>query len=194
MFSKFAAALCASLAFALPSLALAHAGEDDGHDDARAPLDCEKLPANALRALPPPINDWGQLMCVPSGQMLVQGEHWTWRYPASFTTPVHVAAWSAEPAAASAEALYFVAANVAVARGDAARALESKVTHDLTVYTAMNKDKPPPSQVYTLTAVNSAGHRFDVHFLYRSDQDIWGLVCTPECSSTFSFILNSKRQ
>lgn len=194
MVPKLMAALCATFAFTLPSLCSAHAGEDDGHDTERIALDCEKLPTDALKAFPPPLNDWGQVMCVPNGQILVQGPQWTWRYPASFTTPVHVAAWSALPAAGSAEALYFVKADVTVVRGEAAQALESKLAGDVKVYAAMNKGKQPPSQVFTLTAINNAGHAFDVHFLYRSDQDIWGIVCAPECRSDFSFMLNSKRR
>ncbi|HZP88998.1 MAG TPA: hypothetical protein VFB54_19460 [Burkholderiales bacterium] len=174
---------------ALPQV-LAHQ-ESHALDDTQQMLDCHNLPSKALTQLPAPMNDWARLECVPAGQMLVQGKDWTWRYPASFTTPVHIPAWSVEPAAAASDGLYFVEAQVSVVRGEQAKALESRLANEVQVYASMSEGKPPVADIYTLTTMNSAGHRFDVHFLYRSDQDIWAMVCAPDCRSDFSFVVNS---
>lgn len=192
MIRLLAAAMFAAAMLSSP-VVRAH-GSEDGHDDSKDLLDCQRLPAKALKVLPAPLDRWARLECVPTGQMLVQGRQWAWRYPASFTTPVHIPAWSFEPAAAAEDSLYFVSADVAHTSGEAAATLEGRLTRDVVVYTAMNEGKQAVRDIYTLTARNSAGHQFDVHFLYRSDEDIWGLVCAPECRSDFSFILESREK
>jgi hypothetical protein len=187
---KFTAAALAAAVWALALTAWAHS---DG-DEAPPPqtLDCEHLPAKALTALPAPFDVWARLDCLPAGQLLAQPRDWIWRYPASFTTPVFVPAWTADPAAVAASARYFTAAEVAVARGEGALALHRRFAQELEVYGAMTAERPAPTAVHTLIARNDLDQELRVHFVYRSPQDVWGIVCTPDCRSEYSFLVSSR--
>jgi hypothetical protein len=185
-----AAALAASLA---PMAAHAHA--DDGHGDSPRGIDCGNPPADAVARLPAPLNDWARLDCNHAGQMLAQGTDWVWRYPASFTTPVHIPAWTPDSTGAALGGRYFTGAEIAVLRGEAAHRLEDRLASEVVVYREMatGDGKPPAREVYTLHATNDMGQSFEVHFLYRSDHDIWGLICAPDCASDRTFLLSSRR-
>jgi hypothetical protein len=186
---KFTAvALAATCAIALP--ASAHSDRDEVPRPQA--LDCEHLPAEALTALPAPFDNWARLDCLPAGQLLAQAHDWIWRYPASFTTPVFVPAWTADPSAVAAGARYFTAAEVAVAHGDEALALHRRFAQELEVYRAVTAERPAPSAVHTLIARNDLDQELRLHFVYRSPQDVWGIVCAPDCRSEYSFLVSSR--
>lgn len=190
MFAKFVTAALAAVACALCAAASGHSDKDE------APrgqvLDCDHLPEQAITRLPVPLDTWARLDCLPAGQLLAAGNDWIWRYPASFTTPVFVPAWTSEPAAAAAQVRYFTAANVTVARGDQAAALSRRFATEVEVYGGMTEGRPEPSAVYTLVAENDLGQVFEVHFLYRSNQDMWAIVCAPDCRSEYTFLVSSR--
>jgi hypothetical protein len=172
-----------------------HAHSDEGHVDGPRGIDCGNPPANAVVALPAPLNDWARLDCNEAGQMLAQGPDWLWRFPASFTTPVHIPAWTPDSTGAALGGRYFTRLDVAVLRGDEARRLEEQLASEVAVYRDMatGEGKSPLREAYTLHATNDMAQSFDVHFLYRSEHDIWGLICVPDCASDHTFMLSSRR-
>ena len=187
---KSIAAALAAVACAMIPPAWAHS---DGEEAARPQaLDCEHLPERALAGLPAPFDAWAKLDCLPTGQLLVQPRDWVWRYPASFTSRVLVPAWTADPSAVATSARYFTAAEVAVARGGEALALHRRFAQELEVYRAMTAERPPPSAVHTLIARNDLDQELRMYFVYRSPQDIWGIVCAPDCRSEYSFLVSSR--
>jgi hypothetical protein len=185
---KSIAAALAALTCAIIPPAWAHS---DGDEAARPhALDCQHLPQNALAGLPAPFDTWAKLDCLPAGQLLVQPRDWIWRYPASFTSRVLVPAWTADPSTVVASARYFTAAEVAVARGEEALALHQRFAQELEVYRAMTAERPAPSAVHTLIARNDLDQELRMHFVYRSPQDMWGIVCAPDCRSEYSFLVS----
>lgn len=187
---KLTAAALAAVVCAVIPPAWAHSEGDEAPRPQA--LDCERLPANALTALPVPFDTWARLDCLPAGQLLSQPRDWIWRYPASFTTSVLVPAWTVEPSAVAARARYFTAAEVTVARGEEALALHRRFAQDLEVYRAMTAERPAPSAVHTLIARNDLDQELRMHFVYRSAQDVWGIVCAPDCRSEYSFLVSSR--
>ncbi|HEU5282993.1 MAG TPA: hypothetical protein VFU53_04220 [Burkholderiales bacterium] len=167
---------------------LAHSEAEDA-PRAQA-LDCEHLPEKALTGLPAPFDTWAKLDCLPAGQLLAQPRDWVWRYPASFTTPVFVPAWTADPSAVAASAVYFTEAEVAVARGEEALALDRRFARELELYRTMTAERPAPSAVHTLIAKNDLGEELRMHFVVRSPQDVWGIVCAPDCRPDHSFLVS----
>ena len=166
------------------------------HSDGAAPLqmDCDHVPAQAVAALPAPFDSWAQLECRPSGQFLVQGGDWSWRYPASFTEQVLIPAWMPDPDSLATSARYFKTVAVSIAEGDKAAAMHDQFVKEVVPYRihAGSADTPRPKYVYTLTAVNDLGEEVKVHWVYRSDNDVWGIVCSPQCRSEYSFMATKR--
>ncbi|MCW5622182.1 MAG: hypothetical protein KIS79_13835 [Burkholderiales bacterium] len=187
----FAAAGLAIIAAGMVAFAQAH---PDADADAPEVIDCRRPPADAVTELPAPLNRWARLECQPSSQFLVQSADWSWRYPASFTTPVLIPAWTPDPARAAVEAHYFVAAQLDRMTDQQAQALHERLAREVAVYGAMTgtPEQSPVREVYALRAQNNHGEHFDVYFMYRSEQDVWGLVCAPQCKSEFSFLMSAR--
>jgi len=187
---KSIAAVLTAVACAIIPPAWAHSEGDEAPGPQA--LDCEHLPEKALASLPAPFDAWATLDCLPAGQLLVQPRDWIWRYPASFTTRVLVPAWTADPSAVAVGARYFTAAEVAVARGEEALTLHRRFAQELEIYRAMTAERPAPSAVHTLIARNDLDQELRMHFVYRSPQDVWGIVCAPDCRSEHSFLASSR--
>jgi hypothetical protein len=190
MHSKRPAALLAVLACCSVISAWAHSDGDD--TAASRTLDCDHLPPAALTRLPAPLDGWARIDCLPAGQLLAAHKDWIWRYPASFTTPVFLPAWTADPMQAAVGGRYFASAELIVARAEQAADAHRRFAAQLEVYGAMTEGRPPPSEVYTLTATNDLGQVLHVHFLYRSRQDVWAIVCAPDCRSEYSFLVSAR--
>jgi hypothetical protein len=190
----------AAFAAALLSVSAgATAHSDDGDSDrgaAGAVLDCTHPPADALRGLPAPIDRWTALTCMPNGQMLHQKPGWSWRFPASFTSQVMIpAAVAAEPQDAFGR--YFSSMEIATLEGEAAAQLHAQLARDVPTYAFRFGDKlaeSRPKAIYRVRARNDKGGEFVLHMVYRSDQDIWGLVCTPECVPESLFVVSRQGQ
>jgi hypothetical protein len=161
------------------------AHQDDAGEGSPPTMDCEHPPKEAVRVLPEPVGEWAQLDCRSSGQILVQKEGWVWRYPGSWTEQVYVPAWMAGDSAAVGGGRYFKAASVVRLEGAAAARLHDRFAKELIAYEvhAGGEDRPKPSVVYTLLAVNDLGYPMQLSFLYRSDADIWGVACSGQCKS-----------
>jgi hypothetical protein len=179
-------------AFLLCGAALAHSEAQQAESAPR--LDCEELPGAALTCLPSPFDEVARIECQPAGQFLVQGEGWIWRYPGSFTTRVHVPAWTPDPSSAAA-GRYFTRAHVKVERGGQADALHRHFIEQRVPYTTFaGSDAPPaPQEIYTLTAVNDLGQALELHLVQLNGRsELWGVVCAPDCRSESSFIATSR--
>lgn len=190
MSEKFAVAALAAAVWTLSAPAWAHSDGDEVGDPRT--LDCAQLPAKALTGLPAPFDRWAKLECLPAGQLLVQPLDWIWRYPGSFTTSVLVPAWTSEPGTVSSGARYFTAAEATVARGEDALALHRRFAQELEIYRAMTADRAAPSAVHTLIATNDLDQELRMHFVYRSQQDVWAVVCAPDCRAELSFLAASR--
>lgn len=188
----FAAMVLAIIIAGIAVFAQAHS---DAHTDAPESIDCRRPPADAVTELPAPLNRWARLECQPGSQFLVSSADWIWRYPASFTTPVLIPAWAPDPARAAAEAHYFVAAQLDHITDQQAQVLHERLAKEVAIYGAMTSaaDQLPVREAYALRAQNNHGERFDIYFMYRSERDVWGLVCTPQCKSEFSFLMSSRK-
>jgi len=152
------------------------AHEDPTHEAPRM-LDCDHPPERAVRTLPEPVARWAQLDCTPVGQMLISSEDWVWRYPGSFTDRPFLPAWMSADPGISAEPRYFKSIAARQAGADEAQQLEQRLIQSTIVL--------PPSaggqRIYVLTAENNLSEKFEVNFVYRSDQDIWAVPCAPDC-------------
>jgi len=183
--------LTASVAVTFAAASLTHA-----HSDSAEPLqiDCDHLPSGAAKSLPPPVDALAQLECRPSGQFLVQGGDWSWRYPASFTEQVLIPAWLPNPESLATGARYFKLVAASLAEGDKAAAMHDQFVKEVVPYRiqAGGSETPSPKSIYTLTAVNDLGQEVKVHWVYRSDKDVWGIVCSPQCKSEYAFIATKR--
>ena len=173
--------------------ARAHSGDESNEHPAL--LDCGELPPGALRVLPAPFNEVAHIDRQPSGQSLVQGERWIWRYPASLTTQVRVPARTPDSAVAVTGPRFFTAADVTVERGEQAAALQRRFIEEVGLHSTLaSSDRPPaPREVYSLTAVNDVGQAVQIHLVQPSDRnDLWGIVCIPQCRPEYSFIATAR--
>jgi hypothetical protein len=160
--------------------------------DSTEPLqvDCNHLPTAAVTSLPPPFDAWAQLECRPSGQFVVQAGDWLWRYPSSFTEQVLIPAWLPDPDSLATGPRYFKVVGVSLAEGDKAAAMHDQFIKEVVPYRIHTggAETPSPKRIYTLTAVNDLGQEVKVHWVYRSDKDVWGIVCSPLCKSEYAFM------
>jgi hypothetical protein len=175
--------------FIAGGLAVAHQEQDDQTAPAGAMLDCERLPDNAISAVPQPVGAWTGVACRQSGQLLVESPGWQWRYPASFTTPVLISAGVASPDAAGAR--YFTTVTIAARESAAAAQLHRELSRDLAVY-ADNARTSAPGSAYTLVASNDLGDQLRIHFLPRGSGNFLGVVCAPKCIAESTFIVQRR--
>ncbi len=185
----FAAAALLLLTMGAARPVLAHPEE---HGESIPAIDCSNPPADAVTVLPAPLDRWARLQCTPASQFIVPGADWIWRYPASFTTPVMLPAWTPNPARAAASTHYFVSAQVEHLSAEGAQALHARMAERVPSYAAMART--PVRDVYSLRAENNHGEHFEIHFMYRSDADVWALVCAPDCGPELSFLISSRSQ
>jgi len=142
-------------------------------------VDCDHPPTHAARAVPEPIARWAQLECTPAGQILVPSEDWAWRFPGSFTDRPFVPAWMSAAESVSAEPRFFRSIAARQAGAEEAQLLAQR-------FASSNINLPPHAgqqQIYILSAESNLGEKFEVNFVYRSDQDIWAVPCAPDCLS-----------
>lgn len=184
---KHVAVAAVLVAAVIPHCVLAHSEEQP---EAPQAIDCRQPAAGTVTALPAPIDRWARVECTPSAQYLVPDPGWVWRYPASFTTPVLIPAWTPDPSKAAAQAHYFVSVEVAHATGEAAHALHQRMADAVAAYAA--SAGTAAREVYTLRAQNNVGGHFDIHFMVRSDRDVWALVCAPDCGPELSFVMHAR--
>jgi hypothetical protein len=168
---------------ALPMGAGAHGNDGDQPGSEPMMLDCDALPQNALRALPAPVDRWTAIQCLPNGQILHQKQGWSWRFPGSFTNQVMISAGTKAPPEL-AFGRYFARIELSVQEGEDAARLHAKLAREVPTYQFHFGERlreTRPKAVYTLRARDDKSGEFSIVMVYRSDQDIWGLVCMPDC-------------
>lgn len=165
------------LAGACCTVSIAVWAHEDPTREALPILDCDHPPEHAVLAVPEPIASWALLDCTPMGQMLVPSQDWVWRYPGSFTDRPFLPAWMSADAGGSAEPRYFKSIEARQAGTDEARQLEQRFAKSMIDLPAAAGQQ----RIYVLTAESNLGEKFEVNFVYRSDQDIWAVPCIPDC-------------
>ena len=181
---------------AIVAVSFVNASRVHAHSDGAEPLqmDCDHPPSGAVKSLPSPVDALAQLECRPSGQFLVQGGDWSWRYPASFTEQVLIPAWMPDAESLATGARYFKVVEASLTEGGKAAAMHDQFVKEVVPYRiqAGGSETPSPKSIYTLTAVNDLGQEVLVHWVYRSDKNVWGIVCSPQCKSDYAFIATKR--
>jgi hypothetical protein len=179
MHARLARAFLAGAFCMVSAAACAH---EDATQEPLPFLDCDHPPEHALNSVPEPVARWAQLQCIPAGQMLVPGDDWVWRYPGSFTDRPFVPAWMSADASASAGPRYFQAMNVRQAGADEMRELKQRFARSAIELPAPRAQTAAPERIYVLAAESNLGEKLEVHFVYRSDEDIWAVPCARVCA------------
>lgn len=155
-------------------------------------LDCERPPKNALRDLPPPLDRWALMECTSKGTKLVAMPGWTWRYPNSWFDRPIAPAWAPEESISEPGAKYFM--DLRVERVEAAGIAEQHARLAQAVPAYGSAFASPPPTLYRVTAENNLGHEMVLWFPAKSDDELWAIVCTPECRPEYAFIIEKPKR
>jgi hypothetical protein len=189
-------ALALAMLLLLPAGVGAHGNDGDGQGAQPMLLDCDALPQDALRALPAPVDRWTAIQCLPNGQSLHQKQGWTWRFPGSFTTQVIIPAGTTSPPE-HAFGRYFARIDLSVQEGEEAARMHAELARKVPTYRfhfGERLGETRPEAVYTLRVHDDKDGEFTIVMAYRSDQDIWGLVCMPDCVPESLFMVTRVQQ
>lgn len=184
------------LALAVPVYCNAHqehaAETTDVEDEV---MDCKHPPADAVRELPAPLSRWGRLNCLPYGHTLTQSPDAQWRYPGSFTDRVLISARTSSDEQ-DAKPRYFTQLSARQLDTAEARAKHQDLMKRIAVYADRladaNTHQTPdvPKSAWEILGINNEKKTIRLYLMqHEGRQDVWGLVCAPECESHLSFIL-----
>ncbi|MEO8039567.1 MAG: hypothetical protein ABI794_12420 [Betaproteobacteria bacterium] len=150
-------------------------------------LNCEHPPGDAMVAAPAPIDQWAYLVCSGKGQTLVAAPGWQWRYPNSWFDRPIAPAWA--PAASIDEPgpKYFTGMTVTALEGDAAAAQHALLASAVPAYG--EAFATPPAKIYRVSVENNLGHEMDLWFPQKGPDDLWAILCVPECRPDYAFII-----
>ncbi|MGH8679629.1 MAG: hypothetical protein ACREUQ_14930, partial [Burkholderiales bacterium] len=102
-----------TLAFGLAiGAAWAHSDSDSAAAPAGNYFDCDHLPDKMLTQLPEPIAAWAKLDCLAVGQVIVERDGWTWKFPGSFFDKPRIFAAAPEESQFSSGMRYFTRISV----------------------------------------------------------------------------------
>jgi len=112
----------------------------------------------------------------------------------SFTEQVLIPAWMPDAESLATGARYFKVVEASLTEGGKAAAMHDQFVKEVVPYRiqAGGSETPSPKSIYTLTAVNDLGQEVKVYWVYRSDKDVWGIVCSPQCKSEYAFIATKR--
>jgi hypothetical protein len=173
----------------LPLLLLAATLQAFAHSDAQAPgglLDCEHPPKNLASTLPREVADAATVVCMPSAQMIVAREGWSWRFPGSFFDRPSIPAYSPAGSRSDAGGRYFTDFAATELTASEVRELHARFSRTLATYT----DKAPPARIVKLVAGNDQGYAIDAYFGFRSTSEGWIALCAPDCAAELFFMIN----
>ncbi len=111
-----------------PLQAWAHQGDNDSDHDDGLFLDCDRLPADALSTVPPPVAEYVQVECSAEGQKLVAAKGWRWRYPASWTVRPEAPSWAPDASRQVMGKKYFTQFQVEPLGGEAIAAAHQRLS------------------------------------------------------------------
>jgi hypothetical protein len=168
--------------------ALAHGSHQHGEVDY---LNCERLPQNAARELPAPLAAWAGIECTQKGTKLVAAPGWQWRYPNSWFDRPIVPAWAPDASIGEPGAKYFIDFSVTVLEGEAAAGQHARLALAIPAYG--NDLALPPATLYRVAAENNLGHEMVLWFPLKTQDDLWAILCTPECRPEYAFIIQKPK-
>jgi len=183
---KLLSSFVAVLACVGPLQAWAHQGDDGDDHDNSVFLECDRLPADALTAVPKPVAEYVQVECSAEGQKLVAAKGWRWRYPASWTVRPEAPSWAPDASRQVMGKKYFTQFEVEPLTGEAIAAAHQRLQESATYRFYF---EAVPSEVVKLTAVNSHGHAMEIYFPKERDDKYWGFMCVPSCRPEYAFMV-----
>jgi hypothetical protein len=178
--------------FGLAGVASAHNDGEPDHEEADTAgfIDCERPPADAIRALPAPLSAWAALECLPMGQKLAQSEDWLWRYPASWTTRPEAPAWAPDASRSLPGAKYFTKVGVETLSADAIGRMHERLVKESATYRFYFEARP--EKAYRLAVKNNLGHEMEIFVPVESETKYWGFLCVPTCRPEYAFIMEKR--
>jgi len=160
------------------------------HSEGEAPagsiLDCEHPPKNLTHALPEQVAMAATVVCMPSAQMIVANDGWSWRFPGSYFDRPSIPAYSPVESRSQAGGRYFTGFNATELSAGEIRKLHETFIKTLATY----PDALPPARIVKLVARNDQGHPMDAYFGFRSASEGWVALCAPDCAPEFFFLIN----
>ena len=123
---------------------------------------------------------------MPSAQMIVAQEGWSWRFPGSFFDRPSIPAYSPVGSRADAGGRYFTGFAATVLTDPQIRQLHETFSKTLATYS----DAAPPARIVKLVASNDQGYAMDAYFGFRSSSEGWIALCAPDCAPEFFFLIN----
>jgi hypothetical protein len=161
---------------------LAHS---EGEATGPALLDCGHPPQSLARILPELLAKVASIECNPSAQTIVPHEGWSWRYPGSFFDRPIIPAYAPVDSRHRGGPRYFTEFTATELTATDARKRHEKFAKELPTY----REMAPPGRLVKLVAHNDLGHELDAYFGFRSDDDGWVVLCTPECAPEYLFLM-----
>jgi hypothetical protein len=180
--------------FACSLLALANAGAHAHGTHQLGEVDylnCERPPQNAIGELPAPLATWARIECTQKGTKLVAAPGWTWRYPNSWFDRPIAPAWAPDASIAEPGAKYFIDFSVTVLEGQAAAEQHGRLAEAIPAYG--NAFTDPPATIYRVLTENNLGHEMVLWFPAKADDDLWAILCTPDCRPDYAFIIQKPK-
>lgn len=143
--------------------------------------DCAGTPTEAIVALPPPLDSWGQIACTPYGHILSNKEGWVWSRPGGYS-PVFVPSQMVRdnPEKLGNES-YFTSIRMTEVHGNEFQAAYTSF-HD-----GFDKDERLPSG-YRLDVTSISGKSLKLYFFDYGDS-IWGIWCRDTCDPDSRFMI-----
>jgi hypothetical protein len=154
-------------------------------------LNCERLPQNAARALPTPVDTWATIACLPRGTTLVAAPDWQWRYPNSFFDRPIAPAWAPDASIEAPGAKYFIDFSITKLEGAAIAEQHARLARAVPAYGSAQP--APPAILYRMDAENNLGHEMVFWFSQKSEDELWAFLCTPECRADYAFIMQKPK-
>ena len=173
----------------LPLLLFAAALQALAHSDGPAPasvLDCEHPPTNIADTLPNELATAATVVCMPSAQMIVAQEGWTWRFPGSFFDRPSIPAYAPVASRPEAGGRYFTNFAATDLTDKEIAKLHETFAKTLVTYV----DAVPPARIVKLVARNDQGHAMDAYFGFKSSSEGWIALCAPDCAPEFFLLIN----
>jgi hypothetical protein len=141
---------------------------------------CMKPAPDAVSQLPPPLNEWGQLICMKYGYVIVPRQGWIWAHPGGYS-PAFIDAQMDGPSKLGGVA-YFT--NIGFAQAapddlkDASRVVSSVVP------------SARPKKGYRLDLKSNGGMYARYYFLADEKSGLWGVQCDARaCDKSSVFML-----
>lgn len=170
--------------------AVAHSEHGSDAHAAIEYLDCEKPPKDLIGALPSPLAGWARIECAPVGQRIVAGEGRLWRYPASWFDRPFIPAWAPDASGSEPGAKYFIKLDVTPVASAEIANIHARLAKDVTAYAEAFTS--PPKLMYRMAAENNLGHEMNVYFAGKSNDDMWAVMCTPNCRPEYAFMMQQQ--